>query len=479
MTVDNNNKDQKPDAGQAAVNTKSSWFSTVKSFFFGSKDEALSSGDKAEEKDELNELLNSIEPKPGNLMPASVPVEMQEDFADQLKQALVAGFKDGVSGIRSESIVSLAEAEARETFKSYAGTAAGQIDELQEKISGKEILAGYRKKQLELQYDYCKYMLHFYKFNERGNTIGEFIMYFILFLLLFFADIPIGTELLKGLFSGSNSHDPIPFTDLFRPGMFIPVIVDNWQPLWAAVGISVSTIYFKIVYDEFVGSKYGHSVVSKKRFEELFSGGNGESSGPRHDPGLTSEEKSEIQKRARQVKQVKIGLLVFTLFALVIVCLFRIYGWQDIDASNEEYTIPVWVIILAMSGLTLLFAIMSGVCLSIALNSLTNYRRTRAIKSQTLILEEEFEKEISSLANLKNEQIKISKNLAAIGSVEDWIKQVTSIFRAYYTLGFNHGILCPGYFMRDKSFFERICFARSEDAARKINNHLSITKTEQ
>ncbi len=409
--------------------------------------------------DKLKDLTDRIDQSDSPVKLSAVPEEIRSDFHIQIRNMAIAGFNDGVSGTKTDSHLKIAAEKADEFHREFYAHSKGKLETLSNEIHSKQKVVNSKWQQATLHHSYQNYLQHHYKFNERGNTIGEFLLYFLLFGVIFLADIPLAVETVKRLYPTYMTNKQFSLSSIWQ----------NLEALLTAVGLAASSIYIKICYDEFVGKKYGHAVISEKKFVELFN-----ESGSKMEE-LTEAEKAKIDKHEKTVKVIKGTIFFFTLVVIVVMGIFRKYAWMQ--SQHMIGSINSWVLTLAFISLTLMFSIVSGICLSVALNAWTNYKRLRRCKNENTDLEKEFLKESSELAGLQGEHERFVATLEQWGDREAWVTKVREFLAAYYAMGYNEGRSDPGYFMKHLDFFGRVLIWRESFTARKINQHANRLNT--
>ena len=431
-------------------------------------------------RDRLKELLERMDGSRRHLDPVLVPQELQDDFHSVARMITVQGFHDGVVRQPSAGARHLAEARSADLHLRCIGMLAAREEELSiEAQSQKEVLED-KRRQVSLHHDYQNYLQHHNKFNERGNTIGEFVLYLICSFLIFVADIPLASEMLKWLLTVPTAADqPFSLFNIHRADL---------NTFLTAIGIGLSTIYVKIWYDKFVARKYGHSIIAKKKFEALFDkapfafGVKSDSAAVDNTaPGtapaapsaetLTPADKEAIKRNERIIRIIEVALLVFTLITIAMLGIFRSYAWRAI--KEDEYQVPMAVSAATLILVTLLFSVVSGVCLSISLSSLTTYRRLKNCRNEGIALENSFIDKSKNIAVLEGKGAYIKKVSAAVSDESRWKHMVCCLLMAYYESGYKEGTADLGYFMQGLDFFDRLLRWREEAIAGKINTQLN------
>lgn len=425
-------------------------FSRVKSIFTTRSEETKNENEESPQHDSLKEMIDRIDASESPIKVSLIPEDLRSDFHAHVRNMAISGFNDGVKGLKSDAHLKIASEKADKFYREFSAHAEYKSEAVRREIVSKEKIVESKLQQATLHHGYQNYLQHHYKFNERGNTIGESLLYTVIFLIIFMADIPLAVETIRRIYPTYMGERPFSFQS----------IGEHWEAFLTAVGLASSSIYIKIWYDEFVGKKYGHAVISNKKFLELFSAE--DSNG-----ALTEEEKRKIKNHERYIKIIKSIILLFTLTVITVLGIFRKYAWMK--SQGIISTIPRDILSVAFVFITLLFSIISGICLSIALNAWTNYNRLRRCKHETNVLEKDYLKESKELAALQGEKAKLEVSVSQWADRDDWIEKVRELLSAYYDIGYNEGLAEPGYYIRHLDFFDRILLWRENITARKIS----------
>lgn len=429
-------------------------FSKVKSFFSKKNTEKSPNEKETPQFDRLKEMLDRIDASESPVKIGLVPDEIRADFHTHIRNMAISGFNDGVKRVKSDAHLKIASEKADEFYREFSAHAEYNLEATGREILSKEKIVDSKLKQTKLQHGYQNYLQHHYKFNERGYTLGECLLYSVIFLIIFCADIPLAVETVRRIYPTSIQATSFSFQSIGK----------NWEAFLTALGLASSSIYIKIWYDEFVGKKYGHTVISSKKFLELFST-------EENNYALSEEEKTSIEKHEKHIKIIKTIILIFTLTVIAVLGIFRKYAWMK--SQGLVSAIPYDVLSISFVFITLLFSIISGICLSIALNAWTNYNRLKRCKQETIILEKDFLKESKELAALQGEQTKLKVTLSQWTDRNDWIRKVRELLSAYYEIGYTEGLAEPGYYMKDSNFFDRIIQWRETITAKQINKSIT------
>lgn len=215
---------------------------------------------------------------------------------------------------------------------------------------------------------------------------------------------------------------------------FWPVFQANWEVFVTAIGISLCTILIKLYYDEEIGTAYGAWILQKKKHLELFTPYGSKSFSPpgkqlpEAQPAEKNTEKKEkvggffegddfnqIKRDTRKKAGFKYALLILTLITIFFIGLFRVKSMklrdadQHFDIRSKEIVADVSMSALQADSaltsermilndvkdntggfvfpatfilITLLFPLISGVCLSQGITAWQNRRKLKSTNKQ-------------------------------------------------------------------------------------------------
>ena len=465
---------------KAAPLLKSNWkrlYNGAKSFIGKILPKQHASQSQELQPDRLKDLLARVESQISHGGNGLLPESAQKDYQAYIRLLVAEGYNDGVVRSHSIRIASFVQAIAEDLYAKSLGLLTGRKQALQIELQSKQNVVRDKLIQVNLHQDYQNYLQYHNKFNERGNTIGEFVLYLICSLLIFIADIPLAADTLKWLmYPTKMGNQPFSITKLNE---------NNLNPLITAIGIGLSTIFIKVWYDKFVGKKYGHAVISKKKFEELFDPARGDGGtvarqsveyiDPKQKPASTAPEEhklstDEIKAIARNekiIRAIEFILLGLTIAAVIMLGIFR--GYVRSHGGSSEQDLPLAVTSLTLILITLLFSVVSGVCLSIALSALTNYRRMKKSKHEEQTLEKAYLASADEQAILEGKVQEAFQLSQELSSRTNWIKIIAQLLQSHYDIGYQEGYAVPGHYMQEFDFFDRVLFWRDQLTARIIN----------
>lgn len=420
--------------------------------FTQTKDKPITGQSKSDQK--LMDLLTRVDESSKHMDSHFVSEDFQSEVHSYVRQLASEGFYNGVAGLKTDNYKLKVKQKAANIFAGTSSAVAEKKAQITDIINAKQKILGDKVARLALHHEYQKYLHHHYKFNERGYSKWEFWLYFICYIVLFVADLPLSAEMLKCLFT-VNMND--------EASSLLP-ITEHLNVILIAIGMGISTIFIKYCYDEFVGKKYGHKVISHKKFEELFSPGDTIT-------GLDQTEIKDVKNNQKIESRIKVGLLLFTILTIIIIGIFRGAAWSQLSEDGDP--VSVYLVSATMIFVTLLFALVGGACLSLALAALTNSNRMKNSKNEAIILEREYTEYSKELSHLKGELAYTEEYSTKIGNGEEWEIIISDFLASYYKMGFDEGYSNPGYFMQQMSYFDRVIHWREQAISRKINSDIN------
>lgn len=401
----------------------------------------------------LKDLLRRVDESTKHTDPYLVPEKLQPELQSAARQIATEGFYDGVTRVESGKESAATALITEKLLANCVATLSGENERINGQINSQLKIVNGKRNTLELHLDYQQYLYHHYKYNERGYSMMEFWMYMSCYIVLFIADLPLLSQMLKFLYGirvGQNVHKLLP-------------IQDNLEVLILAIGMGVSTIFIKYCYDDFVGKKYGHTVISRKKFKELFQQ-------EKKPQDLTDSEIEEIEKKVKEEQRIKKVILLFTVITLILIGVFRGSAWI---AGSSKMSVHPWLISVTMIFISLLFSLVGGACLSLSLSALVNSRRLKSNKREVEALERDFTEFSEKLSVLKGEQTYVQRYLDRVGDGSKWLQLMLNFLYSYYKMGFKEGFANPTYFMQRMDFFDQIVQWRKDVTAVRINSDIN------
>lgn len=448
-------------------NSKSHWgraWSQAYKLFRPKKDTSPPSPPAAQ-KDRLSELLDRIEKAPPQLDGAVIPAPVQKDFVEALKRHARQGFMDGVTGVPSD-FLPVSEASAAQDLqqRACAALAEKELERLGEVVSLQQI-AKDRYRQVRLHHDYQDYLHHYSKFGERGTTKAEFWIYLVCAVIIVVADIPLNLEMLRRLFdAGGASEKNVGLANFFR---------GPWGLLISALGVGMTSIFIKVWYDKYGNRKYGQTFLSQKKFDDLFV--DARDTGYLEDASQPvsrdmSPENKLHSKSEWGARLIDWGLLLITLSTIVAMGIFRGYVINAAKYRGQASSIPFSASAATLILLALLLAILSGVCLSISLNSLSTFNRLKESREQGAALESALTDVTTKLQTAEG-ALAYVRQLLWNTTAQSWETCISSYLKSHYEIGFSEGRQEPGYLLQSLDFYDRVARLRENHVARQVNTH--------
>ena len=418
--------------------------------------------------DNINKPYENFEKNLKHFDDELVIPELQEKFMAHKKYMLESGQRDGILGINSDKINIIAETNAQNLFDQANVKLSGKLAAMKAELESKERIKDRDELNDRAQHEYFRYMQHGYRYFPRSFSRLLFLFYFITFIILFVADIPLALRL---IIYGFNLKSDGRLSELFV-GNTLEIIKSNWEVFVTSIGIASCSVYIKIFYDEYIGTPYGNKLITKMKYIDLYKQKISE-----HAENIQEKDWQTIDKETSNKSRWKYGVLIFTIVAILALAYFRIHtlSFIKINAVGEPMLTeqPRGVPLnLAIIAITLIFPVISGICLSLALTNRQNYLRFEEAKKDCTQSNTVFINSLMAFTDLK----KKSDDLQA--EHENWkndsqrVKNYAGILLAHYEYGRNIGIAEPDKFMKEKDFYEKVELWREKIISKKINNQV-------
>lgn len=318
-------------------------------------------------------------------------------------------------------------------------------------------------------------LMEFYK-TQFPRTFSSILLRIYLFVafFLFLADIPLAVELIKnGLdmgFTDSNLLKEI--SEIFgKDGNFDfrwQVIFQNWEVFLTAFGVAFFTIYIKIFFDEFLVLQYGDKeIINIKLKNVLFKTLNVENSNSEEVDDILNR----IKKSRRKLNVIKILLFILTLGSIFTLALFRAEVYSSIQL---KLPVDQNVVFCAFLCITLMFPIMSGICLSYGLGYLQNINKFRSVKELQV---KSYQDLLAASTKLNTtvhelEAIESELELWSIEKNDELINKYTEVLLCFYYHGFNAGRYNSDTHTSGLTFYEKIQYWQNKSVAKLINEQI-------
>jgi hypothetical protein len=281
------------------------------------------------------------------------------------------------------------------------------------------------------------------KMND-GKHFSRFSAWFAfgVAVLMILADVVISINLVPFFGIGNPK-----VTDTFWQRLFNPEL------LLFSLGIAFCTVYIKIFYDDYLGGKLGYLY---KHFKELCANG-------------VNKWWLSVEFWGRFI--VKTFILICLIAMLYYLARYRTYftlyssdeqdaikDILDIKTNNIAKDLPQ-VLLWSFIGITILFPVISGIALSIWMNTLSNRRNLRdAVQDQ--------DKALDLFYSCKDDLLQqtfvleqLSKYLLEWNKREEKIRLISDYFTQHYNQGYKVGYVRAN----GNDFYQIIEVARNEE----------------
>lgn len=400
--------------------------------------------------------------------------ELQDNFRANKRFFLESGCRDGAIGADGSDITAIAETHAQNLFDQANVIIKSKLAALETELEAAERIKKRDEENDKEQHAYYNYLQHGYRYFPRTFSLSLGVIYFISFLVLLLADIPLALRL---IIDGFNLHSDDKLPELFT-GNTMEIIKSNWEVFTTAIGIAMCTVYIKIFYDEFIGTPYGNKYLSKSKFLEVSL--KGHHPGP---AGSAEDNRALIDKENKRKQLWKYFIAAITVAALIALALFRIHtiSLYVIDDKTFETVLPQvpngWQRDAAVIAITLLFPIISGICLSLSLTSFQNASRYRKTGNDCTESSNRFIESLKRYTEIKREFENLSTELKNWNSDNKLLENHIHLLVAHYKYGRSIGITQPDLLTRDKDFFDKVKLWREKVTARRINTKIIQANT--
>ncbi|GAB2809133.1 hypothetical protein [Ferruginibacter profundus] len=405
-------------------------------------------------KDQLNKIDDvpySIKQLSGNLEnellhynKSLLHPDVEKYFQLSIKFMTESGIGDGVEGIkgaRNREITVIAQSRAEHLFKLAKTGLSGLNTKARTDAEAKRKLRDRNEQEDSQQHRYLE-LLQYYKHHHPRSFNGFWgLICLATGIFLVFADIPLSKKLFE---EGFN----------FRQG----------QGLSMAIGISLCTIFIKIFYDNYIDLKYGHALITRSKFREMFNSVLAENAIGRMEE---NEEQNEAEQKGKRYWHNSI--MIFTIIGVVILGIFRV---ESVKFANHGHLNIMYGIYLAtFVFLSLIFPIISGVCLSAGFSVWENIFRFFQTKNKCTKSEERYIRSLTEYTAAQKEQADIQSEMEKWDK-EEYLNSYRDILLSYYDNGYKLGAANPDFGNRSLDFFLLADHWRNRALARKTNNHI-------
>lgn len=408
--------------------------------------------------------------------------KLDENFHESKLFMFNLGFSNGVGNKKLSSPIAIARVYSQRLIEQVNSYLNGELNvaeddfKRQSEYSDKcNDINGINSKNFEL--------VEFYKSHfPRSFSLFLGTLYLLVAMFLFLADIPLAVELIKnGLSIGmTNAYSLNEISTMFvQDEQFRfnwEIIFKYWEVFLTAFGIAFFTVYIKIFFDEFVLIPYGHNEVVNMNFKKSIFGSN---SVEANNPEIFMK---SVNKSKRRLHVVKISILLATIVAIIVLSLFRQDSFLAINSitnSNTDQTSPSSInenlVLYVFLSITLLFPIMSGICLSYSLNCFQNFWRYYRAKRLAKISYHRLSVAIDKL-RLTRYQIERILSELEIWKLDNFAalqNKYEDVFLIFFEHGYNLGVQNSDYYTKGLSFMQKIENWQNKLAAQKINKNLT------
>jgi hypothetical protein len=372
----------------------------------------------------LSRKVPGTTPQPAPVDPSSTPV-VPEDFATEIRGKIRAtenkflneGKENGALGIflGEEFITNRAKSDAASLYEEAKILIAKMTSKLTPERDKKKEALDKATQLLKNEEQKLEYLYHGKQFESNLFDWRSASIYLIIGMFLILADIPLALQLIQIGFRFDEPSKGLTIHALFNDGNFRKVIIANWEVFLTALGVAFCTIIIKLAYDEFIGTQYASGVLKRKKFFEIFQAKPEQT----NDSYFDETDIRQINRSEKRKKGIKLLIVVATLILIVTLSFFRVDTLKQKDRKDifenakkellakvrnlsiepDEYlestrnlkneydsdingirknTEPTTN--LSFILITVLFAVISGICFSMFFSSIRNAVKARATK---------------------------------------------------------------------------------------------------
>ncbi|WEK34953.1 MAG: hypothetical protein P0Y53_20890 [Candidatus Pseudobacter hemicellulosilyticus] len=406
------------------------------------------------------------------------PTEIREKMVAIYRKMLKEGMHNGAQGIVvNEDTIIKRTREQAETCKDELATLIKQrLGQLEQEKKSKEIQYQHSSEDLKTMYHDLGYlnMIRNHAMDHQGNLSLWICVVLGIFLLI--ADIALALQLVQLGFSF-----PKPANKNYQLGNlmshnFFNVLQQNWQVFLTAFGIAIFTIMLKIGFDRFIGPSYGAGYIRRVRFIRWF----------KKVEDTNTDNQDKLLRKIRRYERVKQTVILFfvalTIGFLVLLAQFRSLSEVKarIDKVNEQKVEALdnqindlefevfnsrknkldeeikdsveghekdanHIYRVTFLGITLLFPVISAICLSIAGAAWDTRRKIKKLSQEIetgIIKLDEDQQQYGKVVGKFDAWTLEQENIDG----PDWIKNVSGKLNDLYHYGFRIGNIRPDLF---------------------------------
>lgn len=366
--------------------------------------------------------------------------EVQEDFSLSIKFMTDAGISDGLYGIssaREKEITVIAKSRGERLMKLAQSILMGLSMQAKTEEEEKREIKERDRQRNDQQHKYLEIMEYYKRHHPKSFSFIWCVICLTCGLGLFVADFPLARILFV------NGFNLRPLEGYFMAG-----------------GVCLCSIFIKIYYDNYVDTKFGSHLLTNSKYAEMFM------NVTQIEPNLDKVKFSaSLEKESRIKRRWHNAILVFTLIVIITLGIFRV------EASPVS-RVPYLVNLITFIFLTLIFPVISGVCLSIGLTVFQNklvYWRTgwkcNKTEGKYIGALKEYTASQRNKEDIDNELVKWN-NPPFVDSYKD-------ILLSYYDHGYKMGAVHPDVTLKGKDLYSIAAEWREKAISRKINNQIA------
>jgi hypothetical protein len=370
--------------------------------------------------------------------------EVEQDFLFSIKFMADAGYADGISGVktaRNNEIAIIAQSRAARLFKQANAVLKGKYAAAVTKVRVKQQLMNRNEQQDAHQHQYFEELQYYRRHHSnRFNFLWSFSC-IIIGLALIAADFPLSQKLLQIGFDFRHPADSA----------------------LTALGVSLCSVFIKIYYDNHINLKYGGAAIMGLRYNEMLK-------------SLSPESQSNSQQEFRGIdrtdhRKKKVwhdAVLLLTIGGIVVLGFFRVEA-AKLGGFDFSKTFPT-TYLLTFIFLTLIFPLISGICLSIGFAGFQNLYQYNSTKNACTETEKKFIQSLQDFTSAQKEQEDVKSEMDKWG-LNDASENYKDILLSYYDYAYKLGAANPNP-DNGRDLFSITENWRSKALARKANNHI-------
>lgn len=418
--------------------------SRVASLFKGSAIPDNTEAAKEQPPEGIRQLYDAIDKEALHYGKNLLLPEVEQDFLFSVKFMADAGYADGISGVktaRNNEITIIARSRAARLFKLASAVLKGKHAAAITKVNAKQRLMNRYEQQDVQQHQYFEELQYYRRHHSRRfNFFWSFFCIFI-GLALIAADFPLSQKLLQIGFDFNHPADSA----------------------LTAFGISLCSVFIKIYYDNHINLKYGGAAIMGLRYNKMLR-------------ELSPENQGNLQEEFRRTDRVdhqkkKIwhnAVLLLTIGGIIVLGFFRVSAAQ-VEGFDVSKTFPT-TYLLTFIFLTLIFPLISGICLSIGFTGFQNLYQYSSTKKACRQTEEKFIQSLQDFISAQKEQEDVKSEMDK-WSEDNASESYKDILLSYYDYTYKLGAANPnpGNVRDMYSIAENW---RSKALTRKANNHI-------